>query len=239
MANKLQRLMSALALFTPEGKLVVDAVISPSEDPTVVITGDDPLEVTFSDPIDIATLPDVVVTTLPDVTIGASAPLDIATLPDVTIDSLPAITGAVSITGTPNVAVTNTPNVRSLGYNGSSYRVNAPIAAGATGLSAAISIASFAAKGGTLFIPSGWVAADLYFNAGFNGTDFFPVCNEFGQRIKITGIQTAEGRFYSIPPELWAHFCHEYLQLFSATNAATPVAVNQTGSPAIVMTFQI
>lgn len=102
-------------------------------------------------------------------------------------------------------------------------QIACPIPAGATGLSGPIDLND--ARLSIIYVPAGWVAANITLQSSFNGTDFFNVFNEVGTEYTITA---AASRAILVP--LADLLGARHIKLRSGTNAAP---VNQTGAPTL------
>ena len=81
-------------------------------------------------------------------------------------------------------------------------------------------------RGLAIEVPALWTAADIGFEVSRDASNYFKLCDEFNQRIKITGITTNEARVYIAPAALWAAGFYPYVRLASL-NTSTGASENQ------------
>lgn len=107
-------------------------------------------------------------------------------------------------------------------------RKEAAIVSGAA-VSAAINIIGLGLVGAGVLVPAGWTAADIAFEVSVDGLTWYPVYDETGTRVKVSGISTSESRLYIAPAQAWIAGAFPYMR-FVSIDTSTGANKNQDTS---------
>ena len=112
----------------------------------------------------------------------------------------------------PNPVLADVPESTAIGRL--SYSVSVIISSGSA---LSPSIDKRGLVGGSLQFPAAWTAASLAFKVSNDGTNFFPLKDQFGALVELTGLPAAAGEGRNLPDDLWAF---PYFKLWSETSGA-------------------
>jgi len=102
------------------------------------------------------------------------------------------------------------------------------IAAGAA-ISGGVELRSRRPRGLAVETPGTWTTADIGLQVSHDNTNWTPVADEFGNRIKISGIATGAAKLYVFPAGAWAILPYPYFRLESL-DTADGTAENQAAA---------
>lgn len=91
-------------------------------------------------------------------------------------------------------------------------------------------------RGLAIEVPAEWTVADIGFEVSRDASNYFKLCDEFNQRIKITGITINEARLYIAPASVWAAGFYPYVRLVSL-NVSTGANANQAVDRSLVVSL--
>jgi len=97
--------------------------------------------------------------------------------------------------------------------------------------SVGIDISKLTPRGLAVLVPAVWTAADLYFEVSEDNETFYPLYDEEGSIVLISGIATSEARVYAAPATVWAVGSWPYMRLVAsaAQGAARTLVVAMLG----------
>jgi hypothetical protein len=93
---------------------------------------------------------------------------------------------------------------------------------------------AFGGRGFSVQTPAAWTAADIAFEVSENDSDWFPVYNDLGTRVKITNVATAAAQAYIAPAEAWVVGAYKHARLASI-NTATGANENQGAARTLIL----
>jgi hypothetical protein len=88
-------------------------------------------------------------------------------------------------------------------------------------------------RGFAIETPAAWDTANIGFEVSDDKSTWYPVYNEFGSIVQISGVGTTEARICIAPPETWVVGSFRWLRLVSQDSSG--VDVNQTAERELVI----
>jgi hypothetical protein len=105
------------------------------------------------------------------------------------------------------------------------------IASGAA-VSSAVDANALGPRGLAVLVPVAWTAADIALEVSDDDITYYPVYDEFGSRVKISNVATAEIRTYILPAAAWLVGAYMYLRLVSI-DTSSGANTNQAAARAL------